>query len=294
MPELPEVEVLKEHLNQAIRGLTIQSIDVRVPKVLVGDRNKVLKSQITSVTRRHKILFIHLSNGFTLAIHLKMTGQLIFVKKDAKHGFFGGHPEKAYEQSPPHQYTHIIIEFTNGDHLYFNDLRKFGWMRVIQPPTTKHQQPTEYEKLLDHFAPEPLEKEFQLDDFRKRLRTRNKLTIKQALMDEKRVVAGVGNIYSDEILFCARINPLRKVQALTGNGIKKIFDCIPKVLKKAIALGGTSFNTYRHLSGQQGKYAQVAKVYRKTVQLCPNRCGHQIVRKKIGGRSTHFCPKCQI
>lgn len=295
MPELPEVEILKQHLQKAIIGLTIQTLDVRTPKLFIGDRKVIELSKIIDVTRRHKILFIHFFNEAILAIHLKMTGQLIFTKKDEQQGFFGGHPEKAYGQPPPHKYTHIIIEFTNGDHLYFNDLRKFGWMRVLnQKSNLKNQnEKAEFKKFLDGFAPEPLEKKFLFDNFSMRLKTRSRLTIKQALMDEKRVVAGIGNIYSDETLFCARINPLRKVQSLTESEIGKIFECIPQVLKKAIEMGGTSFSTYRHLSGEQGRYAEIARVYGKEGQQCPNRCGNIIVRQKIGGRSTHFCPKCQ-
>lgn len=283
MPELPEVEVLKRHLNQAIVGLTIQSIDVRVPKMFNGDRQMVLGQKITKVERRHKILLVHFGHQQVLGIHLKMTGQLIFVQKNHGQGFFGGHPEKAYEQPPPHKYTHIIIEFTNGDRLYYNDLRKFGWFKITN----------NLKLITNNFAPEPLEKNFTLGDFSERLKTRARIAIKQALMDEKRVVAGIGNIYSDEALFCARINPLRKVYPLTEGEIQKIFDCIPKVLKKAIALGGTSFNTYRHLSGEQGRYGLVAKVYGKAGQRCPNQCGGVIERRKIGGRSTHFCPNCQ-
>lgn len=302
MPELPEVEILKQHLKEAIVGLTIRSIDVRSPKSFAGDRTSADRSKIVDVTRRHKILFIHVSNRTILAIHLKMTGQLIFVRKDQLRGFFGGHPERAYGQPPPHQYTRVIIEFTNGDHLYFNDLRKFGWMKILSqkskisasPAGRKSQnEQEEFKKFVDGFAPEPLDKKFTMSDFSRRLKTRSRLTIKQALMDEKRVVAGIGNIYSDETLFCARINPLRKVHTLTEGEIKKVFACVPKTLEKAIEMGGTSFSTYRHLSGEQGRYAKIAKVYGKENEKCSNGCGGVIERHKIGGRSTHFCANCQ-
>ncbi len=303
MPELPEVELLKRQLARAVVGKRVKSVIVKVNSLFGGEQNDLFRATITRVSRRHKLLILSLSNGKVLIIHLKMTGQLVFARAGQgranstqiiEQGFVGGHPDRAYTDRPPHKYTHIILEFSDRSKLYYNDLRKFGWWRVIDGRKTKSQSgQSALEQVINQFAPEPLGKDFTLDHFKRALKRKAKSTIKQALMDEQKVVAGVGNIYSDETLFCARVNPRRRCRDLSERKIAAIFRCIPKVLKESIVAGGTSFSNFIHLQGQKGDFYQQARVYGKAGKNCRRKDGGLIERVTIGNRSSHFCPICQ-
>ena len=327
MPELPEVETVRRGLEQTIVGKTVASVEVRMSKLFSDDRaliNQVFIGQrVSGVERRAKILLVELANGWTLAIHLKMTGQLLvrseklearslnagfphFSPLTSRSGFVGGHPEKAYEQDLPHKHTHVIITFTDptspvgyagagGTVLYFNDLRKFGWMRLF--PSEKREvrsekcRPTLAEFLEGlHHGPEPLGADFTLSYFQQFLKTQ-KTPIKTLLLDQS-FIAGIGNIYADEALFAAAIKPTRRADSLKQTESAQLRLSIKQVLQLGIEHGGTSFNSYRNVQGTAGKMREHLKVYGREGQPCV-RCGQIIVRKKIGQRSAHFCPNCQ-
>jgi len=297
MPELPEVETIRRGLAEKLVGHKILSVDVRAPKLFIGDA-KLLRGQIViEMERRAKLLIWKLSDGFLLT-HLKMTGQLIFQPKNGpmvisertplenstvNDGLvIGGHPDKAYGLDLPHKHTHILIELDNGT-LFFNDLRKFGWLKYVHSPSDLKVEVAKY-------GPEYTWPEFSLEYFKSGLAKR-RITVKQALLDQT-FIAGIGNIYADESLFCAKIDPRRKANELTNSEIKKLFACVPEVFNLSLSHGGTSSQHYRQVDGKMGTYLDVANVYKREGQPC-RVCGTPIKRIKITGRSSHFCPHCQ-
>lgn len=283
MPELPEVETIKLGLERRIKGLTILDIEVRKKGKFIGDRKKVYGLKIKKIRRRAKVIIIDLSSDMSLMTHLKMTGQFVYHSKNEKQKIVGGHPQKGYNQPHPHQYSHIIITFTSGDHLYFNDLRRFGWMEVVKTTDVENH------KAVREAGPEPLGEEFKNQTSNiKKIMQKSKIAIKSFLVDQKNI-AGIGNIYSDEILYEAGIRPDRMALSLSDVEIEKIFTAITKVLKKALAVGGTSDSTYVGVDGERGDYLKIATAYHKKED--PK--GHKIERKKLGGRTAHFCPVCQ-
>jgi formamidopyrimidine-DNA glycosylase len=277
MPELPEVETIRGQLGKLIVGKRIKEVEVDLPKMvklpLAKFRKIVVGSTIKGVGRRAKILIFELSNGQSILTHLKLSGQLIFRKKGEII-----QPEDA-------KWNHLIYYFTDGSRLFHNDLRQFGYVKVVK--TDELADFFKKEKL----GPEPLEKGFTFSEFSAILKRKPKARIKQFLMDQQNI-AGIGNIYSDEILFSAGVHPLRKIANLKPTKIRKIFNGIKKILVEAIKLQGSSVDLYLNALGKEGNYAPKLKVYGRESEKC-RRCGAVIKRVKIGGRSAHFCPKCQ-
>lgn len=281
MPELPEVETIRRALQKILIGQTICSAEVRYKKQFHGDPTTLKNQTITEISRRSKVLVIQLSKS-VLLIHLKMTGQLIFVPKKGE-AIVGGHPDKVYSMDLPHKHSHVIFELSNGT-LYFNDLRKFGWIKIYP---TLDDAADEFEKLgVEYTWPE-----YTLDYLKTKLAARPKTTIKQALLEQS-LVAGVGNIYADETLFAAKIRPTRKVTDLKPAEIQRIYQTIPHVFELSLKHGGTSSQHYVHPDGSLGTYLAFANVYKREGQPC-RVCGNPIERIKIAGRSSHFCPICQ-
>ncbi|MBI3495557.1 bifunctional DNA-formamidopyrimidine glycosylase/DNA-(apurinic or apyrimidinic site) lyase [Candidatus Berkelbacteria bacterium] len=286
MPELPEVEILRRNLEDAIVGKTIKDVVIHHRKIFKDDPEDIIGEKVQSVHRRAKLLYAPLSNGKSLVIHLKLTGQLIFTEDGPqKGGVVGGHPQKVYDLPPPHKHTHVEIEFTDGSHLYFNDLRKFGWMRVVD-----HGK--EMSVMGNELGVEPLSKEFTVAHLQALAKRRPRMWVKQFLMAQS-IIAGIGNIYSDEILYAARVHPFRRVKTITPEEWRDIVHITPKILKAAMAAGGTSFSAFRNLKGATGTFHAIAKAYHKEGKPCARKDGGTIERKKMGGRSAHYCPKCQ-
>ena len=293
MPELPEVETIRRQLFKEVVGKRIKSAEIKLPKMVYFDgRRSDVKNfsknlngaRVTKANRAAKILIITLSNDYTLLIHLKLTGQLIYR---AKNGNLkrGGHPWPSAVVEVPNKWTHAIIHFTDGSKLYFNDLRQFGYLKLIE--TKKIGEQKELKKL----GPEPLDKNFTPEKFSEMLKKRAKAKIKPLLLDQN-FLSGVGNIYADESLFYAKILPTRPAGKLKPEEIKKLHQGIKTILQKSIAQGGTSSDTYVTLTGQKGGYEKYLKVYGREKEKC-QRCGDIIKRIKLGARSAHFCPKCQ-
>lgn len=326
MPELPEVETVRRGLTRTIVGKTIGEIEVRVPKLFPESRPLIdevcIGATVTDVTRRAKILLVHLSSGWILAIHLKMTGQLIVAKRQSADddrqttahsnnqikaavgsqsasssdavAFTGGHPEKVYDQPLPHQHTHVIITFADRTTLYFNDLRKFGWIKLFPSKqlTVNGEQLVGIDAYLQamKLGPEPLGEEFTAKYLTQLLKGR-KIPIKQLLLEQEGI-AGIGNIYADEALFYAGIHPQRKASAVKRAEVERLFDGIRHVLELGIEHGGTTLNTYRNVEGTQGKMREHLKVYGREGEPCLV-CNTAVQRIKIGQRSSHFCSVCQ-
>jgi formamidopyrimidine-DNA glycosylase len=195
----------------------------------------------------------------------------------------GGHPIRQDLQKLPNKFSHVIFEFSDGSHLFFNDTRKFGYLKLVDK--------IGLEEVKKEYGPEPLLNTFCVQVLINLLARRSKLKIKQLLMDQK-LIAGIGNIYADESLFCAGIDPRRAAGKIKEHEIKKLHACIKKVLALAVEKRGTSADDYVDVFGRQGNMLPYLKVYGRGGELC-RRCGQPIKKIKLNGRGTHFCGKCQ-
>lgn len=287
MPELPEVETVRIGLQELLPGRKIVSEVHDWPKGFPNAPADVaaflINSHVTQVRRRAKVLLIDLSTDYSLVIHLKMTGQLVFRAKDAAFG--AGHPNNSLIGELPDKTTRVTLDFADGSRLFFNDQRKFGWVRLL--PTAQIEQ-------LDFFktvGPEPLAADFSADDFSARLNRRARSGIKAVLLDQT-VVAGIGNIYADESLWAAKIHPLTAVRDIPLAQVVKLFVELRRILLLSIKKGGSTDRNYVDHQGRRGSYLTFAKVFRRDGQPC-ERCGATIVKLRVAGRGTHICPVCQ-
>ena len=297
MPELPEVETIKRELKRVLVGQIINDLEVYWSKTILPLTpaellRKVDGETITDVTRRAKILMIKLGNGERLLIHLKMAGQLIYVPPPLLRGgvrggakiIVGGHPQPGGADNLPNKYTRVIFSFNDKSRLFFNDLRKFGWMKLLDAPAAT--------KLLGTHGVEPLSRDFTRRTFDAILARYSRRKIKQLLLDQT-LIAGLGNIYADESCFLARILPTRTVESLNEKEKLDLHRGIILILKLSIQKKGTSSNNYRRSDGSKGNFMKYLKVYGRTGKKC-KRCRRGMVEKiKVGGRGTHFCRRCQ-
>lgn len=239
---------------------------------------------IKGIGRRAKMVIIQLTGDWIILVHLKMTGQLVYSSHHQQK-VVGGHPIKEGFEKDPNRFTHATFTFTDGSKLFFNDVRKFGWIRLF----TKENLAKELEKM--DLGPEPLEKDFTLEVFEKELKKWPNNRIKQFLMDNRNVV-GIGNIYSDEVCFYAKVNPIRRVKSLKDGEIKLLFKGIKHILAEAIKYEGTSISDYVNVAGEAGAYTKKLNVYGRCGEKCV-KCKGVVARLKIGGRTSSFCPLCQ-
>lgn len=281
MPELPEVETIRQGIVQKLKGKEVEDIDIRASKLFIGNPKDIVGAKITDAKRMAKILEIVLNNGYSIIIHLKMTGQLVYQPKGKEvECAVGGHMQKAYGQKLPHSHTHIIYTFSDGSKLYFNDLRKFGWNKVLKSDAIA--------ELFDKsFGPEPGTSGFNTKYLENIFSKTNK-RIKEVLMDQAKI-SGLGNIYANDALYVAGILPTRAAKSLSIDEIKKLKSAIEKVINLGLKYGGSSENTYVNLEGKKGHYMEVTAVYQKKID--PN--GHPIKRISLSGRGTFYCPICQ-
>ncbi|MGH7241222.1 MAG: bifunctional DNA-formamidopyrimidine glycosylase/DNA-(apurinic or apyrimidinic site) lyase [Candidatus Saccharimonadales bacterium] len=287
MPELPEVETVRAGLHKLIIGRTVAAVDFDWPKSFPNATTDVdqflIGAKIMNVERRAKVLLVELSSKYSLVIHLKMTGQLVYRSKTVDFG--AGHPSDSLVSPLPDKSTRVTLTFTDKSKLFFNDQRKFGWVRLM---------PTVEIPLLDFFqkvGPEPLAADFSWQLMRERLLRRKNTNIKAALLDQS-VVAGVGNIYADESLWGAKINPATLVRNVSDKNFRDLHRALVDVLELSIAKGGSSNHTYVDAEGRRGSYMSFANVFRREGQPC-NRCGTIIEKSRVAGRGTHTCPHCQ-
>jgi formamidopyrimidine-DNA glycosylase len=287
MPELPEVETVRRGLNNLIIGKVINSVRNDWPKSFPNAQDQIdnylINSKVIAIRRRAKVLIIDLSSQYSLVIHLKMTGQMVF--RSDKQRFGAGHPNDSLIGKLPDRSTRVELTFSDNSKLFFNDQRKFGWMVLIKTIDIGSI------KLISTFGPEPLEPEFSWQVFKSRLELRPGSAIKAVLLDQK-ILAGVGNIYADESLWAAKIHPLTPVKSISLKKVKLLHKYLIDVLNLSIESGGSSDRNYVNAEGKKGSYIQIAKVFRREGQSCP-RCGHEILKIRAAGRGTHYCPYCQ-
>lgn len=306
MPELPEVQTIVSDLNQKIKGDTItdfwsdwtkaiKSINGKKSALSADKFKKEIKNRkILEARRIGKNIFIDLSGGKTIFIHLKMTGHLL-IKSEARNP---KSETKGYFDDRVNQYVHHIF-YLNGDtkntnlhtnatnkkRLEFSDMRKFA--KIILEDKDKIKDIKEIKEL----GVDAMSSEFTFKKLDEILSHKNKKKIRDILMDQN-IISGIGNIYASEILFDAGILPMRMANDIGREERKKLYNSIKKILTKAIKLRGTSDSDYRDTSGAPGKFQNVLKVYRKTGKVCP-KCGTIIKRLKMGQRSAFYCPNCQ-
>jgi formamidopyrimidine-DNA glycosylase len=287
MPELPEVETIKVGLAKLLPGKTVKDVwydwDKSFPNAPADVARFLVGSNIEKVRRRAKVLIIELNSGWALVTHLKMTGQLVFVGK--KQRFGAGHPDKELLGDLPAKSTRVTLDFTDGSQLFFNDQRKFGWMRLL--PAIEIPEIDFFKKV----GPEPLDDDFTVDRFIERLMRRKNSNIKSVLLDQT-VVAGVGNIYADESLWGAKIHPSTLVGEIPKAKLVALYKSLRDVLNLSIQRGGSTDKNYVDAVGRKGSYLNFANVFRKQGQPCP-RCGTPIEKIRVAGRGTHICPREQ-
>ena len=284
---MPEVETIRTGLARLLPGRRVAKVDFDWPKGFPNApsdvRRFLIGAKITGVRRRAKVLLIELSSDYSLVIHLKMTGQLVFRGKTERFG--AGHPSDSLVGDLPDKSTRVTLDFQDGSQLFFNDQRKFGWMRLV--PTSQVMDLDFFKKI----GPEPLSPDFTADVLEARLQRRSNSGIKAVLMDQS-VLAGVGNIYADESLWGAKIHPATLVKNLKSAQIRTLHKELLDILRFAIAKGGSTDKNYVDAHGKKGSYLQFARVFRREGQPCP-RCGTTIVKIRVAGRGTHICPHCQ-
>lgn len=287
MPELPEVETVRRGLSELIVHKTVADVTHDTPKSFPNTDASVssflIGSEIMAVRRRAKVLIVDLSTNYSLLIHLKMTGQMVFVAPDVRFG--AGHPNNSLIDQLPDKSTRVTITFDDGAQLFFNDQRKFGWIKLL--PTLEIPN-TDFMKKV---GPEPLVEDFTAEQFAARFKRRAKTSIKAAMLDQS-VVAGVGNIYADESLWGANIHPARFVNTITEQEFETLYHELRDVMNLAIEKGGSSNHTYVNAEGKKGSYMNFARVFRREGLPCP-RCGTIIEKIRVAGRGTHVCPFCQ-
>lgn len=290
MPELPEVETIVRGLEKKVLNRTFLDIwtdfsrIIQKPKNFEQFKKEIIGRKIEDVRRRGKNILIFLSGNKILLIHQKLTGHLLYGIWKKAGGAWKAKIPGPLSEDPANKFLHLLFFLDDGKQLALSDLRKFAKVGLWDAKALENSE--EFRKL----GPEPLEKSFNFGKFKERLKNK-KGKVKQVLMDQN-VIAGIGNIYSDEILWQAQIHPFREVKRLNEQELERIYESMREILNKAIELGGESISDYRDIEGKRGDFDRVRKVYRREGEKC-SRCGTTIKRLKVGGRSAHFCPNCQ-
>lgn len=296
MPELPEVQTTVDGINSTVKGLIIKDVwtdfnsshkmfaeTIKNPEYFKKFKKALLGKKILRAERRAKNILIH-TDGLSILIHMKMTGHVMYGtymydKKNNSWSPTAGQPALA---DPFNRFVHLVFSFDNGKHLVLCDMRKFAKVTLLEDT-----------KMLEDHGPEPLSPDFTKDVFLKNIQTYPNRAIKTTLMDQS-LVAGIGNIYSDEILFASKILPWHPVGKLDKAKLSEIYKHIKPILLKGIDFGGDSTSDYRNIHGERGAFQGAHLVYRRTKQSCLRKgCSGVIGRKVINGRSAHYCATCQ-
>ena len=319
MPELPEVETVRRGLAELLPGRVVARTVVfdspkSFPNAPADVEQFLYGARVTAVRRRAKVLMIDLDTQYSLVVHLKMTGQLVFrqssrnsarVSPKKSRGprkvaqdfsadtareiddFAGGHPNDSLIGELPDRSTRVQIEFTDGSRLFFNDQRKFGWVKLLPTDEVKNLP------FMQKVGPEPLDPNTRAEDFIQRIRRRQNSMIKPAFLDQA-VIAGVGNIYADEALWAARIHPQTRVKNVSDQQLNTLFNELRQILQLSIDQGGSTDKNYVDAEGRKGNYLTFAHVFRREGQACHRHSDQEIIKLKVGGRGTHICPVCQV
>jgi formamidopyrimidine-DNA glycosylase len=297
MPELPEVQTTVNGIKEHAVGLRIVDVwtdynspfhktkdNIKNPKFFAFFKKEIVGATITDASRRAKNILIHLDNENTILIHMKMTGHVLYgtyVFNKKKKEWMA--TQEGPLRDPFNRFIHLVFTLSNKKHLVLSDMRKFAKVTLFK---TEHLHIADD---LEHIGPEPLSPSFTVKDFEERLNMRPNGKIKPVLMDQT-IIAGIGNIYSDEMLWDAGIHPELPVSKLTKTDFKKMYDAMKKILNRSISLGGDSMSDYRNLKGEKGGFHPYHNAYMQTGKPCTRKgCKGTIRRKKVAGRSAHYC-----
>ena len=278
MPELPEVQTTVNGLNKTVVSRKIVNIstnynspshagkdNIKNPKFFTLFRKKVKGQKILRAERRAKNVLIHLTGGYTIIVHMKMTGHFVYNR-------------------PHYPFARLDFELDNDKHLVLSDMRKFAKVTLVKTGELNKSFH------IEHLGPEPLDNKFKFPIFKSQILKRPKGMIKQVLMNQS-LISGIGNIYSDEILWRASVHPLSRPDQIPEKNLQTIFKAIKETLKKGISLGGDSMSDYRNIKGEKGEFQEHHRAYRRTGKNCSKSgCSGVIKRTVIGARSAHFCP----
>ena len=282
MPELPEVETIRRGLKDFILNKKIKQIKTFCDKSFQGQSNFVENRTVKDIRRFGKALILDLDNGISLMIHLRMTGQLIYDGAKEER-YAAGHPSDNFTDELPNKQTRVLIKFEDGT-LYFNDQRKFGFIKIIK--TTEVKNDTFIKKL----AKEPWV--MTADELYEKFQKHKNSLVKAAVLDQS-IICGLGNIYADESLCAANVHPERRCGTITRGETAKILEAARDVMEKSIESGGSTMATYVKADGTKGDYLEkFAQVFHREGQSC-NKCGTEIIKIRVAGRGTHICPHCQ-
>jgi formamidopyrimidine-DNA glycosylase len=281
MPELPEVETIRRQLNSVLVGRVIRRVEVFTKKSIEGNAQDLVGWEVERVFRKSKIIEIYfLGKERVVIVHLKMTGQLVFDNGEDR--VVGGHPTADWVGKLPSKHTRVIIEFMDGSKLFFNDMRRFGWMKIVEKE--------KYEKELRKAVPDVVDKEFSCE-YLEGVFEKSKKSVKLVLMDQDKI-GGVGNIYANDALYLAKVMPDRRASSLTKGELKRLWSAVRFVIGEGIKYGGASAANYVDSKGLGGTYQDHFLVYKKDGQEC-SVCGGKIRKMRIGGRGSFYCPRCQ-
>ncbi len=286
MPELPEVETIRRGLIKKVINKKIKNVRVLMPKIIKSGADGLIAflrgKQIKQIDRIGKLLIFSVDSRFLL-VHLKLTGQLIYRKNG--NIVAGGHIISGEHDLTLGKHSVFVITFDDDSVLFMNDMRQFAMIKLVDV--------REKDAAVSQFGIEPLQPNFTFEAFKKRLLAHKRSAIKKVLMDQKQI-AGIGNIYADEICFAAKVLPSRLISSLEEAEVKLLYESSNAIIKFAIEKCGTTFRDYRDSEGRVGKFQECLKVFGRKGEKCP-RCRDGVIKKiKLGGRGTHFCPKCQM
>jgi len=281
MPELPEVETIRRQLKEVLVGKTISKIEVLRAKSFAGDPKSLIGRKIKDIQRKSKVIEVSFEDHEKMVtVHLKMTGQLVFV--DGEMRVSGGHPTADWVNGLHSKHTRVVWTFDDGSKLFFNDMRVFGWMKLVE--RTQELKNSRYQ------VPDVIDKDFT-EDYLFNVLKRSKKAVKLVLLDQDKV-GGLGNIYVCDALFLAGIRPDRRTESLNKSEVMRLHKAIVKVINLGIKFGGASLSNYVDVSGLGGTYQDHFLVYKREGEKCLN-CNEIIRKIKLGGRGTFFCPSCQ-
>lgn len=281
MPELPEVEAIKIQLEKFLKGHVIEDVILNTPSIFGGDVKEIISAKVTGVRRFAKVLSIDLDNGFSLVAHIKLTGQFIYIGKN------NPNPKPLSKKvigSVPGKHTHVVFKLSSDSFLYYNDVRRFGWIRIFKTSDV------EKENFISKLGYEPF-KDLTLEIF-KDILAKTKRSIKMLLMDQSKI-GGIGNIYANDALWLAQIHPEKKANLLTDKEAEKLYNAINRVLKKGLEKGGASELAFVKPDGQEGTYQNYTLAYGKDGQECPRCKKAKFEKYFLGGRGTYICKVCQ-
>ena len=275
MPELPEVETVRRQMEKELRGKKIAAVGVRFGGRVFPSAGELVKAatgaSFKSIGRRAKLLLVNLSNGWSIVVHLKMTGKFLLMKKGTK----------------PSKHDHVVFRLAGGQVLFFQDIRKFGFLKLFKTSELE-------EKVFDKegYGPEPLDPSFDFRKFKLCLTAHPKKKVKPLLMEQS-CIAGIGNIYADEACWHGKVHPERRIATLSDKELKGIYDGALGSMRESLKRQGTSSDNFADLYGSKGENAPHLNTYGREGEKCRRKDGGIIKKIWIGARSAHFCPKCQ-